>query len=209
MRVSIYLLLFFFLVAITSCKKKHTVHIKAVNAVTGDPYAGLPYSINGTKTSTNGEKLVFEHNGTLDDNGEAAPNIKVNENLTFNVGVTKPPNNCFQKDIKFFWDAKAKPNPTFQFEYAECAYMNLKMENVNCQGPDDAMEYRDRYSYTEWGNFDYPIFGCFQNLSNDFKAVPAGLRIFNWKVTRAGVTTEYQDSLFLNPGQNGSIYLTY
>lgn len=192
-----------------SCGKKRTFHIKAINAVTGEPYAGLAYGVSGTKTAGNGEKQVYEHNGFLDANGEAFVTLKVKTGRTYNIGCTKPPNTCYVKDIKFTYAIQDEENPTFQFEYAECGYLNFQMENVNCQGPNDQMYYRDRYSYQEWGDFDFPIPGCFVNLNSNFNAVPEGLRIFNWKVVRSGVTTEYFDSLYITAGQNSSIFLTY
>jgi hypothetical protein len=194
---------------VISCNKQRTFHIKAINAVTGQAYAGLAYSVTATKTAANGEKLVYDHKGFLDANGEAYVTLKVKTGRTYNIGCTKPFNTCYVKNINFTYGQEDEANPTFQFEYAECGYLNFQMENVNCQGPNDQMYYRDRYSYQEWGEFDYPIFGCFVNLNNNFNPVPEGLRIFNWKVVRSGVTTEYIDSLYITAGQNASIFLTY
>jgi hypothetical protein len=42
-----------------SCNKKRTLHIKAINAVTGEPYAGLTYGIVATKTGIVGENQHY------------------------------------------------------------------------------------------------------------------------------------------------------
>ncbi len=55
------LIVFYALAAVfilTSCGKEATVHIKAINAVTGEPYAGLAYGVHETKLSTNAEEQV-------------------------------------------------------------------------------------------------------------------------------------------------------
>ena len=200
MKNSIYLFLFLFLVGFTSCKKKHTVHIKAVNAVTGAPYAGLPYSIKGTKTSTNGEKLVFEHNGTLDNNGEAAPNVKVNENLTLHVGVTKPNNTCYTKDINFFWDAKASQNPSFLFEYAECATWQQKVTNTNCFDTNDKIEITVSNTVNSLSTNPWVLNGC-ADYETVVTQVPIGTYNLQWVVTKNGVSSTFNDSFILQENE--------
>ena len=57
--------------ALLSCGKERNIHIKAINAATGDPYAGLEYRVASSRTTGDGEKYRTEASGVLDANGEA------------------------------------------------------------------------------------------------------------------------------------------
>jgi hypothetical protein len=209
MRVSLFLLSVLLLV-FSSCKKSHTVHIKAINAVTGQPYAGLSYSIKGTKTGSDGEKLVFTHSGTLNSNGEASPNIKVNENLTLHVGCDPPPNYCYQKNINFFWDAKTDPSPSFLFEYAECGYLQLKVKNINCIDANDVITFNTLPLNLVGYNNIIPQTktGCYDNEFIDSQ-VPYGPWIATWQVTKNGITTNHDSTFYINENQHYYFLLEY
>ncbi|MBU2019366.1 MAG: hypothetical protein KJ941_06955 [Bacteroidetes bacterium] len=194
-----------------SCVKKREeiFHIKAINPVTGAPYAGLEWGVSATKTGANGEKKVYEEGGTLDANGEAFLTLKVKGERTYNIGCKKPGNTCYVKQISFTYAVQDAPKPTFLFEFAPCAYMKFKIANQNCEGPNDKLSYEDRFNYTDWRIGTYGIFGCFQNESNGYDAVPAGLRIYRWRVERSTGTTEYIDSIYLNAGDSGIFEMYY
>ena len=66
----------FGITAISSCGKERAIKIKAINAATGAPYAGLEYRVASSYTAANGEKYRTEASGVLDSNGEAMVNIR-------------------------------------------------------------------------------------------------------------------------------------
>ena len=206
--------IFFFLLfpacfaTITSCGKKRTFHIKAVNPVTGIPYAGLQYKITATKTGGNGEKKVFEEIGNLDSNGEAMVQLKVKPNRTYNIGCKEPPNTCYTKDIKFTYGIEDEANPTFQFEYAECANLKLDIENINCLGPDDKMNFQFRNSYNSFNGWSTDRLGCY-SYESDYFQIPAGWIIYEWKVDRSGIATNFLDSIFISANANGTFVMNY
>ncbi len=201
------------LMPLVACKKEHTVKIIAKNAVTGEPYAGLAYAVKGTRTGNNGEKLVFVHEGFLDANGQATTTFKVNENLALNVGVTTPPNVCYKSSESTngqsgAWNPKEDPNPTYQFEFAECAKLKLEINNINCQGPTDEIKFRRLWLHQNATNNFVTQTGCF-SFTGEFFQLPIGNYKYEWEVTRNGLTT-YHDSIFtLTENQMYTFVLEY
>lgn len=89
------------LIILSACVKERTFHIKAQNPATNEPYDGLRVVVTSSRTAWNGEKYKTEHDGFLDNNGEAMINVKVKNNRTYSVQCAKPPNminiNVFQE----------------------------------------------------------------------------------------------------------------
>jgi hypothetical protein len=71
-------------------KKERVLHLKAINPVTGEALPGLAWGVSATRTGYDGEKLVFDKNGTLDANGEASLTVKLKDAWTYNIRVIKP-----------------------------------------------------------------------------------------------------------------------
>ncbi|MCC6701512.1 MAG: hypothetical protein IT221_08310 [Fluviicola sp.] len=199
--------LFFIVLLLSSCGKKATIHITAKNAVTGVPYSGLTYYLVRSTSGGSGEKTKTIATGTLNENGEIVLTERLSRSSTYAVRVEPPGNTCYNKQITFYLGTEDK----FEcpFEFAECAYLKLNINNVNCQGPSDSMHFRSKQSYTEWQSFSSYRVGCYNYLSPDFFQVPAGWRIYNWVVDRNGVVTNFKDSIFLQPGTNGTITMNY
>ena len=196
-------------IALLSCGKERSIHIKAVNAVTGQPYAGLEYRIASSKTTGDGEKYRTEASGILDANGEAVVNIKQEKGRTYSIRVVEPENTCYNKEITQYFDSPYDVNGTFTFEFAECAYMRQNIVNVNCEGPTDVFNIRDRFTYTDWSGWSIDLLGCYSNTGGEYFKVPAGKRYFQWKVIRSSGTTEHIDSIELEPGQYGDLNINY
>ncbi|MFA7274902.1 MAG: hypothetical protein WC044_13610 [Crocinitomicaceae bacterium] len=201
--------LFIFLFA-TACNKKRTLHIKAINAVTGEPYAGLAYGISATTTGIGGEKKVYDHKGTLDANGEAFVTLRVRGNRTYNVGCTKPPNTCYVKDINFSFGKEDKTKNDFQFEYAECGYIQLKVKNISCYDANDKIFFNLKPSYTDpnYKIIQMTKLGCFDFEFID-EPVPYGPWIATWQVTKNGVTSNYDSTFYINENQHYYFLLEY
>jgi hypothetical protein len=193
---------------VLSCGKESTIHIKAINPVTGAPYAGLQYGITATKTTYNGEKKVFEETGFLNENGEAFVAIKVRDGRTYNVGTTKPLNTCYVKDYSFSFGKEDEANPTFQFEYAECANIKLDIENINCASPADKMNFQFKNSYSDYNGWSTDRLGCY-SYDSDYFEIPSGWIIYQWKVDRSGIITNFMDSIFIGAGGQGTFVMNY
>jgi hypothetical protein len=195
------------LVFLVSCGKNRTFKIKAINPVTGQGYAGLSYIITATKSVSGGEKKVFEETGFLNENGEAIVQLKVKPNRTYNIGCKEPPNTCYTKDIKFTYGIEDEANPTFQFEYAECANMKFKIKNINCQGPNDHFKlyYLGRQVAGQGtlfnGGLSVDELGCFDFEWPEFSQVPIGERYYKWEVTKNSITNTFYDTINLSENQ--------
>lgn len=206
---TLFVILFFGLL-LFSCGKERSITIKAINAATGQAYAGLEYRVASSRTGINGEKYRTEASGVLDANGMAVVNIKQKKGRTYSVRVVEPANNCYNKEATQYFDSPFDVNGTFTFEFAECAYLNININNLNCQGITDKMNFRSKYSYTEWESWSTDRLGCYSVSSIEPIKVPSGWRIYNWSVNRNGNITNYFDSIFLSPGSvNGIININY
>lgn len=198
------------LLSLSSCGKKSTIHIKAINAVTGEPYSGLEYAIIATKTGGNGEKIVFEKRGALNENGEAMVAIRVRTGRTYNVGTSKPPNYCFDSQIQSTFGKEDPANPTFQFEYAECGFLQLKVKNVSCFDSNDKIVFNTQpVNLPSYNNINPQTkFGCYENEFVDSQ-VPFGPWIATWEVTKNSVTTIHDSTFYINENEHYYFLLEY
>jgi hypothetical protein len=196
-----------FCLLLFSCSKKEMIHVSAKNPVTGDPYGGLRFTITEEKTGTQ-EIFTKVYDNNLNTFGEALFEFKLKKNRSYKLSIETPANNCYKEpaDITF---AIQDDSFDFKFELVPCANINIKVVNINCQGDSDFMTYRERFSYNEWCDWSYNIMGCFNNSSNVFVKAPSGLRIFNWKVNRNGIITEYLDSIYLDENEYGNFEMNY
>ncbi len=190
-----------------ACKKKSTVHITAKNAVTGKPYAGLTYNIERSVSGSFENHYKTVASGTLDENGEAVITKRFSKNWSHEVSIGSPDNTCYSNKNSFYFSGGENIN--CDFEFAECAYMQQNIQNVNCDGPNDIFVIRDRYTYTEWTKWSIDLEGCFSNVGGGYSEVPAGTRYFEWKVTRPSGVTTGVDTVVLSPGQNADLTIFY
>src|SRR5690554_3841141 len=188
------LLLFF------SCKKKQTIHITAKNAVTGEPYAGLSYEIMRSWSGSFENKYKSVGSGVLDANGEAFFTKRLHDNSSYSISVAPPPNACYISDSDLH--AGGDKNFDAAFEFAACAYRTLKINNVNCQGPNDLFKMDMKLMYDmEYTAFGFPEkSGCYSNEFSNEK-VPAGKWFVEWWVTRSGSTDYFTDTIELIENQ--------
>jgi|GEM_PF-1496973 len=199
-----------FLFILTSCGKERSIKIKAINAATGQPYAGLEYRVASSRTAADGEKYRTEASGVLDSNGEALVNIKQKKGRTYSIRVVEPENTCYNKEITQYFDSPYDVNGTFTFEFAECAYLKLNINNTNCQDSNDLIKLFHTGSDVGFDNSisGNPIktgSGCYNYLGTNFSDVPMGRRFYKWEVTKNSITNIYYDTIYLSPGE----YKTY
>jgi hypothetical protein len=120
-----------------SCSKERNFHLRAKNAVTGVPYAGLNYYVVEEREGNNGTDYTTVATGTLDGNGEKLVPVKIRKNRSYVIRLDPPPNWCYMNEVSYSYTIQGDKNPTFDFTFAECAYLKLNINNVNCQGSTD------------------------------------------------------------------------
>lgn len=208
MKTSIILALFsLFLI---SCNKETVYfHVKIINPATGEGYANHKFYIKSSRTGMNGENVKTRYSGTTNDNGEAIVRLKVNKDTWF-LTCEAVPNTCYINNPKQHYSNRSDKNPEFIFEIAPCAQLKLKIQNVNCEGPSDLLNFKNKYSYTQWeSGWSTDRFGCYTWESPEYFNVPAGWRIYHWRVIRPSETVIYEDSIFLNAGQDHMFEMLY
>ncbi|MBU2019367.1 MAG: hypothetical protein KJ941_06960 [Bacteroidetes bacterium] len=195
---------------ILACNKRRdeVFHIKAINPVTGLPYAGLRWNIFATKTGNDGEKIVLEKEGILDGNGEAFISLKVKTNHTYNIGCNLPENNCYFNKSNITYAYQDPKKPDFIFEFAPCAQFKLSVINANCNGPTDKIEFRRTWNVDQVLLNYVTREGC-DNFYGDYFGLPMGSYTYDWKVTRNGVTNSYDSTFYLNENQSFEFNLNY
>src|SRR5690554_980396 len=196
-----------------SCKKKQTIHITAKNAATGEPYSGLTYYVVTHKNVLKpygGKKAKTVATGTLDENGEAIVTKRLSKNNGHGVRVEEPENSCYNKNIQLYFSEEDGKNFKAEFEFAECAYLKLKIENVNCLGLNDKLIL---YQGNKVGSFNYnqpwEHNGCAYWETSGYSNIPMGEQYYKWEVTRNNVTNIYYDTIYLNPGEYKTYEINY
>jgi hypothetical protein len=181
-----------------SCKKKRTIFISAKNAATGEGYAGLGFVLKETKgyvTSTGEvQKKVYE--GTLNAQGEAAFDYKLKNNRSYVITTLVPDEELCYINNTSYTLSNLDDNYKFEFLFAGCAYRILKINNVNCQGPNDLFDMDMKLLYDmEYIAFGLPEkSGCYSNEFSNEK-VPAGKWLVEWWVNRSGNTDYFTDTV--------------
>jgi|SRR5690554_233333 len=204
-------LLIISLLLLVSCKKERTIHITAKNAVTGEGYAGLTYYVVTYKNSLipyEGKKSKTVATGLLDENGEAYVTERLSKNNGHSVRVVEPENACYNKNIQFnFSDEK---NFKAEFEFAECAYLTISVNNINCQGLTDNIIFDMQPTYVEGFNNIIPReeMGCYSNTFIE-SSVPFGQWEATWEVTRNNSTTYHDTTFFMNINEHYLLTINY
>lgn len=196
-----------------SCKKERTFHITAKNAVTGEPYPGLSYNIERSWSGSFENKYKTVGSGELDEKGEVYFTKRLHKNSSYSISVGSPENTCY------FNSGSLSPgdekNFKAEFEFAECAYLKLKIENVNFQSSNDYLKlyYLGRQVGGQGGSIVGAIIregeGDYSYVGSDFSSVPMGERYYKWEVTRNNVTNTYYDTIYLNAGEYRTYEINY
>ncbi len=191
-----------------SCGKKRTIHIKAVNAATGQSYAGLEYRVASSRTAANGEKYRTEASGVLDGNGEAMVTIKQKTGRTYSVRVVEPANTCYNKEITQYFDSPYDVNGTFTFEFAECAILQRKVKNINCIDANDKIEIYIDNTVHSLISTPWTLNGC-ADYTTVPTQVPIGTYTLHWIVTKNNISNDYYDTFTLQENENKLYEIDY
>jgi hypothetical protein len=108
-----------------------------------------------------------------------------------------------------YLDSPYDEDGKFTFEFAPCTNIKLNINNTNCQGASDIMNFRSRYNYTDFQSWSTDRVGCYSYLSPEFFKVPSGWRIYEWTVDRGGVVTSFKDSIYLTEGSSATFDMNY
>jgi hypothetical protein len=131
----------------TACKKKTMVVIQAqnINNTNGSGYAGMTYGIVENWTPVFDLKSKSVAQGVLDANGHAAFELKMKPNRKYYLGIQTPDNVCYT-EITLQESLDHQKNNTFNFKYATCGNLDIKSNNINCEGTSDELRFRYYYS---------------------------------------------------------------
>jgi hypothetical protein len=205
-----YLLLISSLLIFASCGKKTQIKITAKNAATGEGYAGLGFRLREVKpyvTSTGEiQKAVYE--GTLNNQGEAVFEYRL-KNRSYVITTITPENDnrCYINNTSYTLH-RDDDNLKFDFRFAPCAYLKLKIENVNCSGSDDKIFFNRTWLTTNTSGNGVTQEGCF-SYQGDFFELPEGEYLYEWEVTRSGLTQIYDSTFTINEGEYYTFELNY
>jgi hypothetical protein len=184
-----------------SCGKKQMIKVSAVNPVTGEGYAYLPFKIVQIKSGAFESKYKTVYEGELGADGKDGFDFRVKSGRQYRIATDNINSNdelpCYINNTSYTF-TKNDTEFDFQFEYAPCAYLKLKIENVNCEGPGDEMVL---YQGNQIGTFDFnqpwEHNGCAIWESNGYSDVPMGEQYYRWEVTRSGTTEVFHDTIYL------------
>ena len=216
------LFVFLILIATTACKKKTTVSIQARDYITGSgaAYAGQKYVVNETWSPVQEVKVKTVSEGFLDQNGFASFDLKMKGNRKYILAVDQPDNICYGGVTQYYLEHQ-KSN-VVNFEYAKCGYVDIKSNNINCEGVNDQFRYKyyvssnpDIYIYKGflyndiWDPQDY-IEGC-QDYSNIiiYNQRPVGNYTVEWQVVRPSGTTTGIDYFTVSENDTTTYVIQY
>jgi hypothetical protein len=182
------------------------IKVSAVNPVTGQGYAYLPFKIVQIKSGAfeSDYKTVYE--GELGENGKDAFDFRVKSGRQYRVTTNNINSNgslpCYINNSSYTF-TQPDEKKEFNFEYAPCAYLKFRYKNISCQGPNDHIKV---YRYTNLEDYvgfivDAEYDGCTDYTMPNFVDVPMGWWYFEWEVTKNNVTENFTDSIFLSSGE--------
>ncbi|WP_343788102.1 hypothetical protein, partial [Wandonia haliotis] len=198
-----YLLISLFLF---SCTKKETLRVSVKNMVTGESVANMNinvYEVFNVSDGVSGTKTELFQSGETNSEGVLFLTEKFNKNRRYEVFVGQfPEEHCYLNRMGYTWSVGEATD--LAFEYAPCAYLKMRIENVNCTGDTD--NFKLYYLGRQVGGQSPPIVGaqmrdedgCYFFESSSYSDAPMGERYYRREVTRNGITEIFYDTIYLN-----------
>ncbi len=191
-----------------SCNKKKTIHISAINPVTGEKLAGLRFTITEEKTGAQ-EIFTKVYDSHLNENGEALFDFEVKKRRSYKLNIETPENNCYKEPANktfAFYDESFE----FKFELAPCANLKLKINNINCLDENDSMLlYREHSIKNHYTSNGWLHSGCVNWETNGYSDLPMGNVFYRWEVTRNSNTEIFYDTIYLEAGEYRTYEINY
>ena len=202
---------FFWLVIVlsfASCNKKHNITIQAQDYITGDgsAYTHMPFTVVQSRTGTFEDKFKTVYEGTLDQNGFASFDLKMNKDWNYILNVTEPDDICEGGVFAYYLDNETDNLVTFK--YAKCAYLKFILNNTNCFNDSDAITYTRTWVTNNEIHGTNTYTGC-DYYEGTYFEIPGGEYLYEWSVTKNSITTYHLDSLNLNPGDSIVFQIDY
>ena len=200
-------LLYIFLVSILAlaCTRQQ-IKISAINPATGEPYAGLNYTISKNVTGAFETNSHIVKKGTLNENGIALVTLNLSHYRSYVIGLESPGEHCYENNTSYTFSHNDK-SFGFVFKIAPCAYIKFNIHNINCQGATDTMILEINYltdpNYTVYLPTTIP--GCYNN-DGSFAKIPSGNYLVKWQVTKNGIVSNHDTTFFIP--ENGHYHLT-
>ena len=218
MKYLIIIISFIFLLSCTKSGKNVTLKGRVLNPITGDGIAGAEIWLQKTAGGYNGgwktvKKAVSNGDGNfvLEKIGFAgyAAVAGAFQGEYFELGWTQDQGATYTGNFKIW----TKIGKTMHADYyaVPYAHIQLKIENVNCQGPADHF-----VLYAEGTEADMSVngvmidkMGCYQYTAPSHSKIPMGKRYYRWEVTRSGVTNTYYDTLYFAENEYKTFEINY
>lgn len=120
-----------------------------------------------------------------------------------------PLRNQHNNQTSFTYSVQDTKGTTFLFEFAHCSYLQLSVNNNNCQGPDDQITFSLKPDYHE-AYVVYPIteYGCFTNTYME-EAVPKGKYLVQWTVVKNGNSQSFDSTFNISKDQHKTFTINY
>ena len=215
-------LILLILFAFVSCKKKTFVTIQAENYVTGEgsAYAGAKYYVVESYTPFFQVKAKQVVSGTLDENGHAAFELKMDNNKIYDLRIAVPSNVCYT-EMSSDIGVNREENNVINFKYGTCGYTRIPFDNVVCISDTDRFQFTfynsiDPYIYIYRGavggeadNYHWSKYAYYEGCDaayGEFQIVPIGPYTLDWRVMR-GVDTTYGTANFFVIENDTTVYL--
>ena len=210
-------------VSVLSCKKKTFITIQAENYITGEgsAYAGAKYYVVESYTPLFQVKSKQVVAGTLDENGHAAFELKMDNNKIYDLRIAVPSNVCYTEMASDI-GVNREENNVINFKYGTCGYARISYDNINCIDETDNFHFTyytspDPYIYIyrnfiggpandyHWNDQITYASGCITR-TGQADPVPIGPYIVDWRVTRGTDTTYGTDTFYVNENDT-TVYL--
>ena len=213
--------------AFVSCKKKTFITIQAENYVTGEgsAYAGAKYYVVESYTPFFQVKAKQVVSGTLDANGHAAFELKMDNNKIYDFRIAVPSNVCYTEMASDI-GVNREENNVINFKYGTCGYTRIPFDNVVCASDTDKFQFTyyssiDPYIYIYRGyvggeadNYEWSEHSYFEGCETDVLIpriiqLPIGPYTLDWLVVRGLDSTYGTASFFVNENDTTTYLIEY
>lgn len=212
--------LFFLLILLSlfSCTKfgrTHTAKGKVINPITGEGIPNAPMKIlKQTLGLPGGMKSVKEIASEADGSFEISKTGLNKYYLQCDLSGDYYEIGWYENGEKIATassDLALKMGKTKNVDFYAVPYgeMTLTIDNVNCLGSNDSMQFCKKYQFDEtYESYSTFRLGCYYYNSEPF-SVPIGSYIFKTKVTRNNLTTYVYDTVFVGNSSIAHIQIDY
>lgn len=193
---------------IVSCSKEHTITVKANDADTGAPIPEFEYYITSTHNVNGAETYETVAYGKTGVSGIGRTTFKMKKGRSYALHAVEPLSICYINTYEYPFTGENVDDATFQFTTTPCAHLTLLIQNIGCTGDNDKMNFRMRYSYSNWGFWSKDYLGCYNNVTH-LQEVATGDLWIQWKTTKSGYTLTDSVQVHIDPYQGETFHLYY